>query len=156
MVIINDQDKAILRELQGDLPLEPRPFAKIASRVGVSEEYLMQRINAMMDEGIIRRFAAILRHQKAGYTVNAMVAWKVEPEQVDKMGIKFAACEQVSHCYLREVPADFDKNLFTMVHCRSKEELNQLVINMSELLGLKDYAIISSEHEYKKISMKYF
>ena len=104
---------------------------------------------------MIRRFAAILRHYNAGFKVNAMVAWKVAVADADRVGTIMAGFDEVSHCYLREVPAEFGYNLFSMIHARSTEQINTLLEELAFRTGISDYMIIKSIRELKKVSMEY-
>lgn len=154
--MINDAvDQAIIAILQGDLPLESRPFYKLAQQQNISEQEIVDRIIKMQQTGILRRWGAVLRHQQAGYLANAMVAWKVTAAQADEAGNVMAGFKEVSHCYLRKVPASFAYRLFTMVHAHNEQELQQLINKIAQYTDLKDYKVIKSIKEYKKASMKY-
>jgi len=154
--MINDSiDRDIIALLQGDLPLESRPFCELAQQLNISEQEIVERIRKMQQQGILRRWGAVLRHQQAGYLANAMVAWKVESAQADKAGKVMAGFKEISHCYLRKVPNTFAYNLFAMVHAHNEDELIQLVREVSQRVNLEDYKVIRSLKEYKKASMKY-
>ena len=151
----DDIDAKIIRFLQGDIPLEANPFAGLALSIAISETELLDRICNLKTSGIIRRWGAVLSHQKAGYSCNAMVAWQVEPEKADPAGEIMAGMKEISHCYLREVPADFDFQLFSMVHARDEQELENVINRIAELTDLHDYAVLRSVREFKKVSMRY-
>jgi DNA-binding Lrp family transcriptional regulator len=148
-------DREIIRFIQGDIPVEPRPFASLANRLNLSEEEIVERIRDLQDQGMIRRFAAILRHYNAGFNANAMVAWKVALEDADRVGMIMAGFDEVSHCYLRDVPEEFGYNLFSMIHARSNEQILTLLKQLASETGLSDYIIIKSIRELKKASMEY-
>lgn len=154
--MINDSlDRAIIALLQGDLPLESRPFDKLARQLNITETEILTRIKKMQQKGLLRRWGAVLRHRQAGYLTNAMVAWKVEPAGADEAGGIMAGFQAVSHCYLRRVPDSFGYNMFTMIHAHNEPELLHLVGQVSQSTGIKDYIILKSLKEFKKASMKY-
>jgi len=148
-------DRSIIGLVQGDIPLESHPFESLARELNVSEQEIVARLRTLQKDGIIRRWGAVLRHQKAGYLANAMVAWKVVSDRADEAGNIMAQFAEVSHCYLREVPEIFGYNLFAMVHARSDEQLHEIIVKISEQAELDDYQIIRSLREFKKASMKY-
>lgn len=154
--MLTDTDIQIIQYLQGDIPLESRPFAQLADRLRIGEEQIVQRIQWLYDQGLIRRLAAVLRHREAGFAVNAMVAWQVDRDKADKVGKFFAEDAQVSHCYWRQVPKGFNYNLFTMIHARSQKDLKDRVERLSQCQDVKDYVVLESLQEYKKTSMKFF
>lgn len=152
----NEIDKQIIAYIQADLPLESRPFLPLAQKLGISEEEIIIRINNLKNQSYMRRFGAILRHQKAGYDSNAMVAWLVTITEADRIGKIMAGFNEVSHCYLRDTPPEFGYNLFTMIHACSEMELQNIIERLVKASGLSKYTIIRSLHEYKKVSMIYY
>ena len=152
---IDSIDLGILELIQGDLPLEPQPFAKLSKHLGIDVDEILGRIERMREHGILRRWGAVLRHQQAGFTANAMAAWKVHPAKADQAGRQMAQFQEVSHCYLRQVPDSFPYNLFAMIHARSDAQLNEIIARVADATELNDYLIIRSRKEYKKASMKY-
>lgn len=155
-MIYDEKDLQIIKFLQGDIPIEPRPLKNLALALRMSEDEVLECIKDFKARGIMRRWGAVLRHQKAGYGNNAMVAWKVTPEEADQAGEIMAAAKQISHCYLREVSPDFGYNMFSMVHGRSTQELESTIESIAELTGLDDYVILRSVRELKKVSMRFF
>ena len=86
--MVDDLDKKVIGLIQGDMPVKRRPFAILAEKIGISEEEFLERVNNLKDQGILRRFGATLRHQKAGYGSNAMVAWLVPDDRIDEVGTR--------------------------------------------------------------------
>ena len=149
-------DKSIIARLQGDLPLESRPFAALARELGLAESEVVARIQALADSGTMRRFGATLRHQRSGFAANVMVAWRVPPERADQVGEVLSGFRNVSHCYHRRPCVDFPFNLFSMVHGRSEQECLDLVAEMAESVDAQEHQLLFSVEELKKTSMKYF
>ncbi|HPF20816.1 MAG TPA: Lrp/AsnC family transcriptional regulator [Syntrophomonas sp.] len=156
MMYEDEKIRRIIQFLQGDIPLESRPFQKLAVDLEISEEEVLERIQDLQKQGVVRRWGAVLRHQQAGYTCNAMVAWKVGPIEADRAGEAMAEFHEVSHCYLREVSADFGYNLFSMVHARSQTDLAETISRIADVTGLDDYVVLNSIRELKKVSMRFF
>jgi DNA-binding Lrp family transcriptional regulator len=152
----DDLEKRIIHHLQGDLPLTSRPFAVLASKIGISEEEVLERIKSLKEQGTLRRFGASLRHQLAGYKANAMVAWYVPEDRMEEIGALMASFREVSHCYQRRVQGQWKYNLFTMIHARSKKECQEIAGRIAENTGIKDYVLLLSLKEYKKTSPQYF
>jgi len=152
----DDLERRIIHYLQGDLPVTARPFAVLASKVGISEEELLQRIKVLKEQGTLRRFGATLRHQLAGFRANAMVAWYVPEDNMDEIGPLMATFKEVSHCYQRRIQGKWRYNLFTMIHGKSKKDCQNIARRIAEDTGIKDYVLLLSLKEYKKTSPKYF
>jgi DNA-binding Lrp family transcriptional regulator len=154
--MITKLDKEIIRLIQKDLPLDPRPFDTIAQKIGITEEQLIERIRTMKKGGIIRRFGATLRHARAGFGANAMVVWKIPVSQVDEIGKIFSQFKEVSHCYQRPPQRDWPYNLYTMIHSKRRDQCQKIVEQMSRSVGIDNYRMLFSKKEFKKSSMEYF
>jgi DNA-binding Lrp family transcriptional regulator len=153
---ISDDDKAVIRTLQEDVPLTPRPFDLWGEQIGMSYDDLIGHANDLQRRKIMRRFSAVLYHRKAGFRANAMGVWRVPEERVEDVGNMFAQYQAVSHCYQRPVYEDWPYALFSMVHGRSVEECESILTAMSEESGLTDYVSLYSTREYKKTRVRYF
>lgn len=155
-VELTERDKEFIRELQKDLAVIPEPFKELADNLGITTAELFAKAKEYEGIGIMRRFAAILRHRDAGFVANGMVVWHVPEDRIDDVGFKLAAFPQVSHCYRRPVYSDWRFNLFSMVHARSLDAAEKMAVEMSETIGVKDYQILFSSREFKKERVKYF
>lgn len=155
-VQLSDRDKEFIRELQKDLAVTPEPFKELAGNLGITTDELFAKAKEYESIGIMRRFAAILRHRDAGFVANGMVVWRAPEDRIDDVGFKLAAFPQVSHCYRRPVYHDWRFNLFSMIHARTLDAAEQMANEMSETIGVKDYQILFSSREFKKERVKYF
>jgi DNA-binding Lrp family transcriptional regulator len=150
------RDIDVIREVQGDLALEPDPFATPASALGVGVDALIAELEDLRTRGYLRRFAAILRHRKAGFGANGMAVWDVPEDDILETGSAMAGYTTISHCYQRPKYEDWRYNLFTMIHARKKGEVEDFVADLSQRHGLDDYAVLYSTTEYKKVRLAYF
>jgi len=144
------------RELQKDLEIVKRPFLKSAQKLGITEEQLLEKTKYYEEIGVMRRFAAILRHRDAGFVANGMIVWNVPTDKIDEVGSKLGAFPQVSHCYQRPVYQDWQYNVFSMIHCRSQEDAENMAKEIQKQIGVDDYRILFSSREFKKTRVEYF
>ena len=152
-----DTEREILRIVQKNLPDTLTPYADIAAQVGVDERTVLDLLREMTEDGSIRRFGASLKHQKAGFTHNAMVAWVILPEEADAAGKKAAEHPLISHCYYRPSSApDWPYELYTMIHGRDPDEYKTVIAELRATTTLSTYAVLESLKELKKTSMTYF
>jgi siroheme decarboxylase len=153
---LSDFDIAVIRELQGDMPVIPEPYVPTAHALGVSQRELLDHLAGMQERGALRRVAAILFHRRAGFSANGMGVWKVPEDQILEMGPRMAAYRGISHCYQRPTYADWPYSVFTMAHGRSKEECDTILDTIAEDTGIHDRATLYSSTEFKKIRLLYF
>jgi len=148
-------EKNAARALQQDLPLTELPFTAIAADCGITTTQLINLLKKLSGNGTLRKFGAILRHQKAGYRNNALVMWSVPPDEIERTGHRFASLSYISHCYERKPAFQGKYNLFTMLHSQ-EDDLAPLVNAMSQSINCNDFLILESLQEYKKTSPEYF
>lgn len=151
-----EEDKEFIRELQKDLEITDRPFLKVAEKLGMSEEQIFEKLKYYEKIGVMRRYAAILRHRDAGFVANGMIVWKVPEDRIADVGEKLGAFPQVSHCYQRPVYPDWPYNIFSMIHCKSEEEASQMAKEIKNQINVNDYRILFSAREFKKTRVEYF
>jgi len=153
--MFTEKERKIAKLIQGDIPLAKRPFKRIGEETGLSEEEVIGTINDLKKKEIIRKFGAILRHQKVGIVKNAMVIWAVPEERCEAIGNILTSLREITHCYERVPPFEGEYNLFAMMHFRDNDP-ERLIQEISLRTGIKDYIILETEEEFKKSSMEYF
>ncbi len=149
-------EKRIISRLQGDLPLTPTPYADLALELGLGEAELIAKISELREKGLLRRIGAVLNHHSIGFSANAMGAWQVPPERVQEVGRLMTAFSAASHVYERPTYPDWPYNLFTMLHARTRNEVEKTAGEISRQTGINDYLLLYSTREFKKVSMNYF
>jgi DNA-binding Lrp family transcriptional regulator len=94
-------DRRLIEATQAGLPLVSEPYAQIAKTLGMSTEWVQDRLSQMQADGLIRRIGAVPNHFKLGFTANGMSVWDVADDQVDALGEQIGSLPGVSHCYRR-------------------------------------------------------
>lgn len=152
-----EQEIKVLRIVQSNLPDSLTPYADMAAASGLSEEEVLALLARLKEDGTIRRFGASIKHQRTGWKHNAMVAWIIEPGLADEAGTRAARHPRISHCYYRPSTApDWPYTLYTMIHGKSARECLDVVEELRGCTPLREYAVLESMKELKKISMTYF
>lgn len=150
-------DRLIVLATQAGLPRVARPYHAVAEQVGAAPEEVMARLQQMLDDGVIRRIAAVPNHYALGYKANGMTVWDVADARVDALGEQVGRLESVSHCYQRPrwLP-DWPYNLFAMVHGRDRGEVELQAREIAELLGgaCRGHAILYSTRILKKTGLR--
>lgn len=153
---LSELDYAVIRNLQGQLPVVSEPYAPAAAATGISVDRLLDHLAGMQERGLLRRVAAILFHRRAGFAANGMGVWKVPEDRIDEIGPEMAAFRGVSHCYQRPTYEDWPYSVFTMAHGRSKEECDAILDEIADQTGIHERATLYSSTEFKKVRLHYF
>ncbi|WP_440954351.1 siroheme decarboxylase subunit beta [Methanosarcina sp. Mfa9] len=151
---MDETDVELLKLIQDGIPLTHSPFNGFASKLGISEQEVLDRLKKLRNEGKIRRFAASIGHRAIGITANAMCVWNVPEERIDEVGQIMAEFPEVTHCYERPRYPDWPYNLFTMVHSYTPDDCEKVAARISEATGIKDYTLLFSDREFKKTGVR--
>lgn len=154
--IPTEDDKDFIRELQKDMDIIDEPFVLAAKNLGMSENELFEKMRHYEDIGVMRRFAAILRHRQVGFTANGMIVWKVPEDKIKQVGETLGSFPQVSHCYERPTYGDWPYNVFSMIHCKTHDEAYEVAKTIQGQINVDEYDILFSTREFKKTRVEYF
>lgn len=120
----------LLALAQQGLPLVPRPFEAVAQELGVTEEEVINRLEELEDEGIIREFSAFLDPKKLGYQ-STLACMKVPEEKINDVAQLLAEMPEITHNYLR----DHEYNMWFTVIAPSAEQVEKILNLISAQTG---------------------
>ncbi len=144
-MIADEFDRILLTVLQKEIPLDGRPFRKIAEELSSSETEVLRRVRRLKDEEkIIRQVSAIFDTKSLGYK-STLVAMKFDPQDLDAGAEVINQHPGVSHNYKRN--ADF--NLWFTIAVPPKESLDAHIDRLHELSGSKRTLILPTLKLYK-------
>lgn len=149
-------DEEIIKALQEEFPLCAEPYKILAARAGVTEEEFLRRVQELVADKKIRKMGAVLRHREVGFKFNALCVWEVPPENLDAVAKIMSSHPAVSHCYDRNTAPDWNYNLYTMIHAKTRAECDAIISELAAISGVQSYQVLYSKKEWKKTSMKYF
>lgn len=154
---LTERDFQLIAAIQDGLPLVPEPFEDIGHALGMSADEVIERLQAFLDDGIIKRMGVVVRHHELGYRANAMTVWDVPDDQVDAIARRMSATGLVSLCYRRPRRPGWAYNLFCMIHGKSREEALEKIATLRALEGLADvrYEALFSTRRFKQRGARY-
>ncbi|MEX2100657.1 MAG: Lrp/AsnC family transcriptional regulator [Acidimicrobiia bacterium] len=97
---LEDLDRELLNAVQWNFPLDPRPYAVLGERLGLTEVEVRERVARVKELGVLRQLSAIFDTRALGYG-SALVAAKIDPDRVDEAAAVISAHPGVSHNYKR-------------------------------------------------------
>jgi siroheme decarboxylase len=97
---LDEADKRLMNLLQSSFPLDPEPFALLASEAEMELDDVLARTRRLLDERIIREITPIFDTRALGYE-SMLVAAKVDSENPQRAAAAVNAHPGVSHNYLR-------------------------------------------------------
>jgi siroheme decarboxylase len=131
-IALDEFDKRLLNQMQGSFPIVERPYAEVATALGVDEAAVLRRVQELIDERIIRQVTPIFDTRAFGYG-SMLVAAKVDPEHPWGPAKVVNSHPGVSHNYLRN--HDFNMWFTIAVEEGSKLGLQGTLDVLQELTG---------------------
>jgi DNA-binding Lrp family transcriptional regulator len=99
-IALDDMDKRLLNLMQGQFPIARRPYQHVAAQAGIAEQEVLDRVQRLLNERIIRQVTPIYDTRALGYS-SMLVAAKVDPENPWRAANVINEHPGVSHNYLR-------------------------------------------------------
>ena len=156
--VLAPNETDLMARLQHGLPLESRPFARVASTLDVSETSVIDTVRDWLARGIVKRFGIVVRHHELGYRANAMCVWDVPDAKVDVLGERLAEAPEVNLCYRRErAGAGWSYNLYCMIHGRDRASVRASLARIARDCGLQEYPadVLFSTQRFKQTGARY-
>lgn len=114
---MDEVDRRLLSAVQDGFPITPRPFKVLGDSLGISESEILERLERLQKDGLVRRIGPILDMRKLGCS-GALVVLKVSEEEADTIAQIVNQYPEVSHNYLR--PNESFYNLWFTVSANEK------------------------------------
>lgn len=158
---LNPAYAALIHASQQGLAIEPQPYLKLAQELGVPESHVLEQFQTMLEQGVIRRIAAVPNHYALGYVANGMCVWNITDSVLDVVGQWLGIQAGVSHCYRRprRLP-EWPYNLFAMLHGTDHETVRRQAASISAQIAqrfhnaLHDHDILFSTAILKKTGLR--
>ncbi len=151
-------DRKLVKLIEHGIPVTRRPYAEIAQQLGITEQMVVARIQALIHSTAIKRYGVVVRHHELGYKANGMVVWNIPDESVSEIGkcIGEYNCVTLSYRRPRRLP-DWPYNLFTMVHGQNREAVIAQVNHIVQRCNLShiEHTILFSMRRFKQRGAKY-
>jgi DNA-binding Lrp family transcriptional regulator len=145
-------NRRILQELQDNFPIEANPYKIVANRLHISRGELWERVQQMLDEGVIRRIGASIDSRKLGFS-STLAAVSVEPECVDRAAKIIGAFHEVTHSYLRNDTFNIWFTIIAVDEQRIEEILDlirdSLSLEKSKILNLPVKRLFKLDARFK-------
>lgn len=124
-------ERALLNDFQRDFPLDERPFATIAERLGCSEAEVLDAFEMLQSVGAISRIGAVVRPHQTGWST--LAAMSVPEERLLSVAALVSAYPEVNHNYER----DHTLNLWFVATAADRDRVTQVLKEIERRSGLE-------------------
>lgn len=129
---MDDFDRRILNIIQSGFPIAARPYAVVGEELGLSEDEVLERVNRLRDQGIIRRIGANFGSRQLGWR-STLCAAKVPEDKLDAFVAEVNRHDGVTHNYLREN----ELNVWFTYIGPDQEDVERTLAEITERTGVK-------------------
>jgi DNA-binding Lrp family transcriptional regulator len=119
-------EQHLLNDFQRDMSLSATPYADMATKLGVSEEEVLQKIQKLQDNGVVSRVGPVFRPNRIG--VSTLAAMSVPADKLECTARIVSAFPEVNHNYER----DHHYNLWFVVTASSEEHLDIVLYEIEQ------------------------
>ena len=138
--MIDPIDLQLIVAIQEGLPIVARPYKIIAEQLDLDEQEVIERLNRLKQQGLIKRLGVIVKHRRLGYQSNAMVVFDMPDKLVKQKGEQISQLAFINLCYLRPRRGElWPYNLFCMIHGKSRELVLQQLTQLIDSCALNGY-----------------
>ncbi|MFW2491592.1 AsnC family transcriptional regulator [Clostridium chromiireducens] len=144
-------DKKLLNLMQNEIPIDKRPFKILGKKLFLTENQVLQRINKLKNEKIIRRIGGIFNSREIGYT-STLCAAKVPENKVEEVASYINKYEEVTHNYIRED----EYNMWFTIITHSDGNLHTIIQEIKTQMNLADIISLPSIKLFKvKVALNF-
>lgn len=127
-------DKAIINRLQQGFPICESPYRKVADELGIAETDLLNRLQALLADGVLSRFGPMYHAEQMGGALT-LAALKVPEQRFDEVTEIVNAFPEVAHNYAR----NHELNMWFVLATEKPEQVRTVIGQIEALTGLIVY-----------------
>lgn len=149
MTALSAVDRAIINRLQDGLPVVERPFEQVAGELGVSEEVLMRRLEALLDDGLLSRFGPMYHAERLGGAF-CLAALSAPVARFEEIAAVVNGFDEVAHNYRRE----HELNMWFVLATDDPQRIGAVIEGIEGQTGLAVYAFPKLDEYYVRLRLE--
>lgn len=129
-------DRDIINNLQGGFPLCERPFAEAAARLGLDEDELIRRVEALLGNRTLTRFGPMYHAERLGGALT-LAAMRIPQQDFDRVAEIVNGFPEVAHNYAREHPF----NMWFVLATETPARIGEVIGAIEKAAGYRVYSM---------------
>ncbi len=119
---MDEPDRRIVNSMQTGFPICERPFLEVAGSLGISEDELITRIDALLAAGVLTRFGPLFQIERMGGAFS-LCALKIPEPDYERVAAIVNSRSEVAHNYAR----DHEYNMWFVLATERPEQIEQVI-----------------------------
>ncbi|WP_410511314.1 hypothetical protein PaeBR_14550 [Paenibacillus sp. BR2-3] len=137
-------DRILLNRLQVEIPLVTQPWRVVAEELGIQQEEVLQRLESLKNQGVIRRIGGVFNPAGLGYT-GRLYAMQVAEDRFYTTAAVVNSYKGVTHNYRRRNWL----NMWFTLTARTEEERRAMLEPIREAAGNTQLYEFPAEQVFK-------
>ncbi|MGA1824802.1 MAG: hypothetical protein ACMUIP_09065 [bacterium] len=142
--ILSDDDQLLLHRLQTGIQAVSNPFHVLGEELKIDETRVLERIQALIEHGIIRWFGAIFSTRSLGYK-STLAALSIAADKLEEAAFLINQHPGVTHNYQR--PGEY--NVWFTIALNKEKELDTELKNLAQGAGADKWLNLPVLKTYK-------
>jgi DNA-binding Lrp family transcriptional regulator len=132
-LIMDRESREILNLIQTEFSLDSKPFLKIADKLNMTEQKVINTVNRLKKQGYIRRIGGIFNSNKLGYT-SLLCAVEVPEHRIHEVAEFISSYKGVTHNYQR----NNEYNIWFTVTAASQDKIKKFLKDIKINMGIEN------------------
>lgn len=137
-------DKKLLNMVQTQFPIVAEPYKEIAASLNITEQQVIERLEHLMQQDVIRRFGGVFDSRKLGYK-GTLCGMHVPEEQIEAVAQVVNSYPGITHNYLR----NHHYNMWFTVLADSPKRVQKILDEITAKTGITAILNLPSERFFK-------
>ena len=136
---IDETDKKILELLTENGRMS---YVDIAKKLGLSRVAIRERINQLMEEGVIEKFTVVINSEKFGKSVSAFFEVDCEPTHLVSVAQKLAENPTVASCYQMTGPSTLHMHVLVEDFQKLEQFINEELYSLPGITRVESHILL--------------
>ncbi|MFU8787704.1 MAG: Lrp/AsnC family transcriptional regulator [Methylobacter sp.] len=146
---MDELDKLIINALQDGFPICDAPYQHVAAQLGLTEQELIDRLKALLDNGTLTRFGPLYNAELMGGALT-LAAVKVPEPRYDEITNIINSFPEVAHNYARSHAL----NMWFVLATETPEQIQQTISAIEQQTGLTVYNMPKNKEYFVNLKLE--
>jgi DNA-binding Lrp family transcriptional regulator len=146
---MDEIDKRIINALQNGFPICDKPYLLVATQLGLSEQELIDRLKALLDNGTLTRFGPLYNAEQMGGALT-LAAIKAPIDRFDEITETINAFPEIAHNYAR----NHELNMWFVIATETPGQIRQTIDAIERLTGLTVYNMPKNKEYFVNLKLE--
>lgn len=146
---MDEIDKQIINALQDGFPICDAPYRQVAAQLGLGEQELIARLQALLDNSALTRFGPLYNAELMGGALT-LAAVKAPIERYDEITEIINSFPEVAHNYARS----HELNMWFVLATETPEQIQKTIGAIEQQTGLTVYNMPKNKEYFVNLKLE--